>query len=102
VLSDGEEAIAYLDRVDRDESIGCADVILLDLNLPKRSGHWVLRRIRESVRSREVPVVIVSSSEAPADLEQSRQLGATAYFKKPTDLEQFLRLGEVVKTLVGE
>ena len=101
VLSDGEQAASFFDRIDSDAIAACPSIVLLDLNLPKRSGHWVLRRIRASRRCPFVPVVIVSSSEAPTDMEQNRQLGATTYFKKPSNLEEFMKLGAVVNYLLG-
>jgi PAS domain S-box-containing protein len=100
VLSDGDQAALFFDAIDNDITTTCPTIVLLDLNLPRRSGHWILRRIRASLRCPLVPVVIVSSSEAPADMEQNRQLGATAYFKKPSNLEEFLCLGALVKSLL--
>ena len=100
VLSDGDQAASLLDSIDNDRTAACPNIVLLDLNLPKRSGHWVLSRIRASLRCSWVPVVIVSSSEAPADMEKNRQLGATAYFRKPSSLEEFLKLGALVNSLL--
>lgn len=101
ILSDGEEAASFFDRLDSGAIPACPSLVLLDLNLPKRSGHWVLGRIRAGQRCPSVPVVIVSSSEAPADMEQNRRLGATAYFRKPSSLVDFLKLGTLVNDLLS-
>lgn len=99
VLSDGEQASLFLDRID-DSAADCPLVILLDLNLPKRSGHWVLARVRNSPRCGSVPIIIVSSSAANSDLVATRSLGANAYFQKPSSLEEFMKLGGVVQSLL--
>lgn len=101
ILSDGEQAASFFDRLDTGAIAACPSIVLLDLNLPKRSGHWVLGRIRTGQRCPSVPVVIVSSSEAPSDMEKNRQLGATAYFKKPSSLAEFMKLGTLVSNLLS-
>ncbi len=100
VLSDGDQAATYFETLEKTLASECPHVVLLDLNLPKRSGHWVLRQIRSSHRCAAVPVVVVSSSEAPADLEQNKSLGATAYFKKPNDVDELMKLGALVNSLI--
>ena len=101
VLSNGEEAVSFFDRLEHDLTASCPDIVLLDLNLPKYSGHGVLARIRAGRRCASAPVVIVSSSEAEADLAENRRLGATAYFKKPSRLDDFMKLGALVNSLLG-
>src|SRR6202140_3641873 len=61
-LDDGEKAIQFIDAVDRDESAPCPDVVLLDLNIPRRDGLDVLRRINESEKWQHAKIVILSSS----------------------------------------
>lgn len=100
VLRDGEEAMAWLAGVDRDPLEQVPSAILLDLNLPKRTGIEVLRALRLSNRCRELPVMIVSSSDNEADRREVAQLGATAYFRKPSDLDEFLQLGHAVSRLL--
>jgi CheY-like chemotaxis protein len=100
ILSTGEEAEIFVAELERDLTTSCPDVVLLDLNLPKRSGHSVLARIRASSRCASIPVVIVSSSEAATDLAENRRLGATAYFRKSTRLDEFMKLGSLVKSLL--
>ena len=100
VQQDGEEMLRFIERIDSgDES--CPDLVLLDLNLPKRSGETLLKRIRESPLCSKIPVLIVTSSDSPRDRETSARLGASGYFRKPPDFDEFLRLGLVVKQLIG-
>src|SRR5258706_4319702 len=86
IAGDGEWAIRMIDEVDSNASAPCPDVLLLDLNVPRRTGDEVLERVRKSPRLAHIPVVIISSSESPADRERLMKLGATEYFRKPSDL----------------
>jgi len=67
VAPDGEQALAFLARAERDPEAPCPQVLLLDLNLPKVDGFEVLRRLRSSQKFRATPVLVVSSSDAPTD-----------------------------------
>jgi CheY-like chemotaxis protein len=100
VVDDGEKAFHLIETTEADESIQCPALLLLDLNLPKRSGREVLERLRSSSKCNHVPVVILTSSDSPADRAETARLGATAYFRKPTDLEEFMRIGEVVQNIL--
>ena len=77
----------------------CPDVLLLDLNLPKASGHQVLEKLRAQSKCIDTPVIVVTSSDAPQDREKAARLGAAYYFRKPTDFEEFMMLGAVIKDL---
>ena len=99
VLSDGEVAYQYWDRFSDGNSSLRPDVVLLDLNLPKRTGLEVLRRMRESPEYKDLRVIIVSSSGNPRDIAEAEGLGVYRYFRKPTRLDQFLELGRIVKNL---
>ncbi len=101
VVPDGQEAIDFIARAERDPAAPCPEFILLDLNLPKKDGFEVLRRLRESEKCSGVPVLIVTSSDSAADQEQAAKMGA-AYFRKPPSYAGFLRLGEVLKQLMTE
>jgi DNA-binding response OmpR family regulator len=72
------------------------EVILLDLNLPKGSGLELLQIFRASAMFQRIPVIVVSSSSAPRDRDRAAQLGALHYFRKPTELDEFMRLGQLV------
>jgi two-component system response regulator len=92
VVSDGEEA---LDFIFCENSYICRDIndvpkmILLDLKLPKIDGIEVLRRIKEDVRTRRIPVVMLTTSSEEKDIVKSYELGANSYIIKPVDFDQF-------------
>src|SRR5215468_7838728 len=65
VVDDGEKAIDYIDHLDQDGAVECPNLVLLDLNLPKRTGDQILEHIRKSQRCKHVPVIIVTSSDSP-------------------------------------
>ena len=96
VLADGELAFTYLDQVDAGAA-DCPSLFILDLNLPKRPGTDVLTRIRRSPVCKDVPVVVLSSSATVKDKEEARLLGANSYITKPSDLDAFLNIGELLK-----
>jgi CheY-like chemotaxis protein len=100
VLSDGEKAFALIEATEADESAPRPSILILDLNLPKRSGQEILRRIRQSAKLGRIPVVIFTSSDSPADRAETTRLGATAYFRKPADLEEFMCIGKVVQSVL--
>jgi CheY-like chemotaxis protein len=101
VLTDGERAIQYIDEVDAGEA-PCPELVILDLNLPRRPGREVLERMRTSVKCGHSPVVILSSSDGRKDREEAAQLGATRYLKKPSRLDDFMDLGAVFKEILGD
>lgn len=87
VAIDGDVAVNLLASVGRD--FRRPDLVLLDLNLPKRSGHEVLDALRANPKLKTTPVAILSSSRAPNDIKQAYEHGADCYVCKPNDLEQF-------------
>ncbi len=101
VLDDGEKAIQFIDELDRQPAASCPQLVLLDLNLPKRSGDQILAHMRHSERCKDIPVVVVTSSDSPRDKAEMSRLGATRYFRKPSRLDEFMRLGPLVRDLVG-
>ena len=101
VLSDGAETVSFLRGIDPHNHPACPDMILLDLNLPKVDGHELLRLIREHPVCSGVPVIVVTSSDSAEDRQRAAQLGATDYFRKPSSLEDFLKLGGIVKKLTA-
>lgn len=102
VLRDGQEAIQFCDRASADPAVRCPDLIVLDLNLPKTEGRNVLAYLRRSWKFQAIPVVIASSSNSPQDRGALLGLGANAYFHKPSDYDAFLRLGEVIRSLLPQ
>jgi len=102
VLDDGEKAVDFIDRIDQDPGIRRPNLLLLDLNLPKKSGGQVLERVRQSPACAHVPVVILTSSDSPMDKARAAQYKATEYFKKPSKWDEFMRLGPLVRDLLVE
>jgi CheY-like chemotaxis protein len=90
VVSDGESAIAYLRREGDFSAATRPDLILLDLNLPRKNGHEVLAEIKTDAALQRIPVVILTTSEAEEDVLRSYDLHANAYVTKPVDFERFL------------
>jgi CheY-like chemotaxis protein len=95
-VGDGEEAMSYLRRQGPYAQVTRPDLILLDLNLPKKSGREVLAEIKEDPDLRRIPVVILTVSEAEQDIIKSYNLHANCYITKPVNLEQFM---EVVQSI---
>jgi DNA-binding response OmpR family regulator len=99
-VKDGYAATNFFDAADADPNAPCPDVVLLDLNLPKKNGAEVLKHLRESRRCKRAQVLIISSSDAPRDRASVEGLGAAGYFKKPSNYAEFMKLGSLVKALV--
>ncbi|GAA1810005.1 response regulator [Luedemannella flava] len=90
VVSDGAEALAYLRREGEYTDAVRPDLILLDLNLPRRDGREVLADIKADEDLRRIPVVVLTTSAADEDILRSYSLHANAYVTKPVDFEQFI------------
>lgn len=89
-VGDGVEALAYLRQQGKYVDAVRPDVILLDLNLPKKNGHEVLSEIKADPDLRRIPVVILTTSKADEDIIRSYDLYANCFITKPVDLEQFM------------
>ena len=101
IAHDGDEGIQFIDAID-ESRIPCPELILLDLNLPRRSGFEVLERVRASRKCSRKPVVVFSSSDAEEDQAQARRLGASFYIRKPSTLKELISIGgELKKILAG-
>ncbi len=87
-VRDGEQAVAFLRREGPFEDAPEPDLILLDLNLPRRSGREVLEDVKMDERLKHIPVVVLTSSQAEEDIMRSYQLHANCFITKPVDLEQ--------------
>ncbi len=90
IAKDGEEAMLFLHGEGRFSGSPRPDVILLDLNLPKKDGREVLREIKEDDVLKNIPVVILTTSGAEKDIHRSYDLHANAYVTKPLDFDQFI------------
>ncbi|MGE3795951.1 MAG: response regulator [Dehalococcoidia bacterium] len=89
VVTDGAEALAYLRRQPPHEDAPRPDLILLDLNLPRRDGREVLAELKADPDLAPIPVVILTTSQAPEDIARSYDLHANAYVAKPVDFDEF-------------
>jgi chemotaxis family two-component system response regulator Rcp1 len=96
VAPDGVEAMAYLGCEGKHANAPRPDLILLDLNLPKKDGREVLAELKESPALKCIPVIILTTSASAADIQGSYQHHANCYITKPVDLEGFLK---VVKSI---
>ena len=92
VVTDGMEALNYLFREGKFADVIRPDIILLDLNLPKKNGREVLEIIKSDKDLRRIPVVILTSSKAEEDIVRTYDLHANCYITKPVDLDQFIRV----------
>jgi two-component system, chemotaxis family, response regulator Rcp1 len=90
VVTDGEAALAFLNRAPGFENAARPDLILLDLNIPKKDGFEVLREIKDHPSVSRVPVVILTSSQAERDILKSYNLHANCFISKPVDVDEFL------------
>jgi two-component system, chemotaxis family, response regulator Rcp1 len=90
VASDGQEALACLRREGKFKNTHRPDLILLDLNLPKKDGREVLAEIKSDSDLKRIPVVILTTSKAEEDILKTYNLHANCYITKPVDLEQFV------------
>ena len=90
VVSDGSEAISYLRREGEYADAPRPDLILLDLNLPRRDGREVLAEIKADDSLRHIPVIVLTTSRADEDVLRSYQLHANAYVTKPVDFDRFI------------
>jgi two-component system, chemotaxis family, response regulator Rcp1 len=91
IVEDGEQAIQFLRREGAYSQAPKPDVILLDLNLPKKDGRELLAEIKEDPNLRFIPIVVLTTSEAEQDVWKAYKLHANCYLTKPVDLDDFIR-----------
>jgi chemotaxis family two-component system response regulator Rcp1 len=92
IVEDGVEAMSFLRCEGRYADVPRPDLILLDLNLPRKDGREVLTEIKQNTELKRIPVVILTSSAAEQDVVQAYNLYANCYITKPMDLDQFLKV----------
>jgi CheY-like chemotaxis protein len=92
VAEDGEEAVLYLHGEGKLRGSSRPDIIILDLNLPKKDGREVLREIKEDSNLKNIPVVVLTTSNAEKDIHRAYELHANAYITKPLDFDQFIKV----------
>ena len=96
VVEDGVEALAFLRKKGKFKDVIRPDLILLDLNLPKKNGREVLAEIKQDINLKQIPVVILTVSKAEEDILKTYELHANCFITKPVDMDQFIK---VVKSL---
>lgn len=92
IVNDGVEAMSYLRKEGKYAKMPTPDLVLLDLNLPRKDGREVLKEIKEDVDLKRIPVVILTMSRAEEDVLKSYDLHANCFISKPIDLNQFLKV----------
>ncbi len=102
VVEDGEKACEFLERADCSPGAVRPEVLLLDLNLPKRTGKEVLMRLRGSKTCPHIPVVIITSADVAREREELMRLGIARYFRKPANYDEFMQLGAVLQSVFDE
>ncbi len=101
IAADGEQAVSFMERTESDPDTPRPHVLLLDLNLPKIDGFEVLRRIRGMDRYKNIPVLIVTSSDSPDDRRKASELGVS-YFRKPVTYSEFIKIGAFLRQFLQE
>ena len=101
VVTDGVEAMSYLRKEDGFEDAVRPDLILLDLNLPRKSGHEVLAEIKQDPALRRIPVVVLTTSRAQEDVARSYDLHASVHVTKPVDFDQFTEVVRQIDDFFG-
>jgi len=100
VFDDGRAAMSFLQSAEKDGP--CPDIFVLDLNLPRIDGREILRHLLGGSRFAESPVLILTASQDPDDREESVRLGANRYVQKAVNVNDFLKIGGVVKAMIRE
>ncbi len=104
IVTDGQEAISYLRGVDKygdRQTYPLPKLLVMDIRMPRKSGFDVLEFVKGSPTLRRIPVVIVSSSEDPADINRAYESGANAYMVKPVDFREVEHLFQSITTYWG-
>lgn len=97
VAEDGEKALKFLRKQAPYTEAPRPDIILLDLNMPKKNGHETLREIKADVSLRSIPVVILTTSDAETDIVSCYDLGANCYITKPVGFEAFIKVVTMIE-----
>jgi DNA-binding response OmpR family regulator len=100
VLSDGAQAIAFINRIDTDPEAPPLDLLLLDVCLPKCDGEEVLKCLRSSYRYANTPVIITTGLSSSSVEEEASRYDGITYFQKPCTLEEFMQLGSIMRRVL--
>ena len=99
VVTNGVEAMSYLNRKGKFSDAPRPDIILLDLNLPKKDGREVLKEIKSDKKFKRIPVVVLTTSDSEEDISKSYEYHANCYITKPVDLDQFIQVVNAIESL---
>ncbi|MBD2665342.1 two-component response regulator [Richelia sinica FACHB-800] len=97
VVEDGVEAMAFLRKQGYYSDAPYPDIVLLDLNLPKKDGREVLAEIKNDQKLRRIPVVVLTTSQAEEDITKAYNLAANCYITKPVDFDQFVKIVQSIE-----
>ena len=97
VVGDGEAAMAFLRRTGKYTGAPCPDLVLLDLNLPKKDGREVLAEMKSDKDLKRIPVVVLTTSKADEDILSSYDLHANCFITKPIELNQFIKVVQAIE-----
>lgn len=98
VVGDGEAALDFLYRRGRHAEAPRPDIVLLDLNLPRKNGRQVLAEVKADQELKRIPVVILTTSKAEEDILRTYDLHANCFITKPVDFEQFIRVVQSIES----
>ncbi|MGE5498690.1 MAG: response regulator [Syntrophothermus sp.] len=102
VIKDGGEAMDYLGSLSRNQQNGLPDLVILDLNLPKKNGREILASIRAVENLKDLSVIIFTSSDAEEDIAICRNLNVVSYYKKPIDYDEYVITVRAIKNSIKE
>lgn len=97
VVEDGVEAMAFLRKQEKYNQVPNPDIVLLDLNLPKKDGREVLAEIKADAALKRIPVVVLTTSQAEEDILKAYSLAANCYITKPVDFDQFVKIVQSIE-----
>lgn len=97
VVTDGEQAVHYLKKESSFNEATTPDILLLDLNLPKKNGFEVLETLRKDENLKHIPVIVLTTSVAEEDILRTHHANANCYISKPFDFSQFLTAIQIIK-----
>ncbi|MHC5733712.1 response regulator [Nostoc sp.] len=97
VVEDGVEAMAFLRKQDKYAKAAHPDIVLLDLNLPRKDGREVLAEIKGDENLKRIPVVVLTTSQAEEDILKAYNLCANCYITKPVDFDQFVKIVQSIE-----
>jgi CheY-like chemotaxis protein len=101
VALDGNEALSFLRLEGKFKDAPRPNLILLDLNLPRHDGMEILQHVRQDRQLADVPVIVFTSSDSPADRRSATHLGVTRFIRKPSLLDDFMAVGAVIREILS-